>query len=84
MEWWEKASRALQSIHDISFISKRDQYRIIYKVEEQRVMVLGMDLTAHRSQEITMGNKNFRPAQNRVAVSVGESVQIIRELQRLT
>ena len=31
-----------------------------------------------------MKNKDFRPAQQRVSVSVGESVRIVRELQGLT
>ena len=31
-----------------------------------------------------MKNKDFRPAQQRVRVSVGESVRIVRELQGLT
>ena len=31
-----------------------------------------------------MKNKNFRRAQKRVSVSVGESVRIVRELQGLT
>lgn len=31
-----------------------------------------------------MKNKDFRPAQQRVSVSVGESVRIVRELQELT
>ena len=31
-----------------------------------------------------MGNKEFRPAQNRTELSVGESVRIIRELQDLS
>jgi len=31
-----------------------------------------------------MKYKNFRPARKRVAVSVGESVRIVRELQGLT
>ena len=31
-----------------------------------------------------MKNKDFRPAQKRIIVSVGESVRIVRELQGLT
>ena len=31
-----------------------------------------------------MKNKDFRPAQKRISVSVGESVRIVRELQGLT
>ena len=31
-----------------------------------------------------MKNKDFRPAQKRVSLSVGESVRIVRELQGLT
>jgi len=31
-----------------------------------------------------MKNKDFRPAQQRISVSVGESVRIVRELQGLT
>ena len=31
-----------------------------------------------------MKNKDFRPAQQRVSVSVGESARIVRELQGLT
>jgi transcriptional regulator with XRE-family HTH domain len=31
-----------------------------------------------------MKNKDFRPARQRVTVSVGESVRIVRELQELT
>lgn len=60
------------------------QYRVIYKVEAERVEVIVMEITAHDYSEEVLSRKEIQKSRKRVDVSVGESVRIIRELQDLS
>ena len=69
--------------HRSSSLSR--QYRVIYRVESDKLIVLVVELTPHdyRRKSI-MEMTDFRKAKKSTPVSVGESVRIIRELQELS
>ena len=58
------------------------QYRVIYRVVAAEQLFQVVSVTAHDYRRSQMSQ--FRPAKRRTAVSVGESVRIIRELQELS
>ena len=59
-----------------------DQYRVIYRIERERVYVEVVSLSPHDYRRREMSE--YRRAKKRVELSVGESVRIMRELQELS
>ena len=83
--------RALKGLHDESlrgewkgYRSSRLnlQYRVIYKVESEQILIQVVKLTPHDLGGSKM--KNYRKAKKHIEVSVGESVRILREFQELS
>jgi len=58
------------------------QYRVIYRIERDKVLVEVVSITAHVTGRSNMSE--YRKAKKRIDVSIGESVRILRELQELS
>ena len=58
------------------------QYRVIYRIEREQVLVQVVSMTPHDYRRNEM--KDYRKAKKTIDVSVGESVRILRELQELS